>query len=547
MVAVAVLVIILVLTVLVGAHRYVWRRLVGDTTAPGSALRRAGTVAVFVLPLVTFGAFLSSRSGVPFWAKQVLAWPGYLWLPVLLYLVLALLVGEAVRPLLLRALARRDANRAGAARGAGAAAGPGAAAGGQPPAPSSGGEPGAGSAAAPGAARGEAASETGAPLSGGESTAATSSGGEPVAVGAVAPPASERKGEGAADAGGASPAAAPGPVRDEAAPETGAPGPARSDADPAPPATPSGRQPDADAPTAAAPSGPEPDAGTPATSTPPPAGPSRRLFVSRIVGGAAAAAALGTVGYGTYGVLRGPRVKNVTVPLAKLPRAAHGYRIAVVSDIHIGPVLGRAHTQRIVDSINAAQPDLVAVVGDLVDGTVADLGSAAEPLAQLRARHGSFFVTGNHEYFSGADEWVDHVRDLGLRPLRNERVEIAGGFDLAGVDDVAGEDMGQGPDFARALGDRDRARASVLLAHQPVVIHDAVDHGVDLQLSGHTHGGQLWPGNYLAELANPTVAGLERYGDTQLYVSRGAGAWGPPVRVGAESDITIVRLASLRA
>ncbi|MGW7369246.1 metallophosphoesterase, partial [Streptomyces sp. NPDC054841] len=273
---------------------------------------------------------------------------------------------------------------------------------------------------------------------------------------------------------------------------------------------------------------------------------SRRLFVARAVGGAAAAAAVGTVGYGTYGVLRGPSVKRVTVPLAKLARAAHGYRIAVVSDIHIGPVLGRAHTQRIVDAINATQPDLVAVVGDLVDGSVADLGRAAEPLAGLRSRHGSYFVTGNHEYFSGADAWVDHVRELGLTPLRNDRVEIAG-FDLAGVDDVAGESEGQGPDFVRALGDRDRTRAAVLLAHQPVVIHDAVRHGVDLQLSGHTHGGQLWPGNYLAELANPTVAGLEQYGDTQLYVSRGAGAWGPPVRVGAPSDITVVELASRHA
>ncbi|EFL25365.1 metallophosphoesterase, partial [Streptomyces himastatinicus ATCC 53653] len=141
---------------------------------------------------------------------------------------------------------------------------------------------------------------------------------------------------------------------------------------------------------------------------------------------------------------------------------------------------------------------------------------------------------------------VDHVRELGVRPLENERVELPW-FDLAGVNDVAGEDEGQGPDFGRALGDRDRARASVLLAHQPVVIDDAVERGVDLQLSGHTHGGQLWPGKYVAALANPTVAGLERYGDTQLYVTRGAGAWGPPVRVGAPPDVTVVELASTRA
>ncbi|MGN5637450.1 metallophosphoesterase, partial [Streptomyces sp. AC154] len=273
---------------------------------------------------------------------------------------------------------------------------------------------------------------------------------------------------------------------------------------------------------------------------------SRRLFVARAVGGAAAVAGLGTVGYGTYGVLRGPRVKRVTIPLARLPRSAHGFRIAVVSDIHLGPILGRAHTQRIVDTVNRTQPDLIAVVGDLVDGSVADLGPAAEPLARLRSRHGAFFVTGNHEYYSGAAQWVDHVRELGMHPLENARVEIDG-FDLAGVNDIGGESEGQGPDFGRALGDRDRSRAAVLMAHQPVLIDEAVAHGVDLQLSGHTHGGQLWPGNYIAELSNPTVAGLERYGDTQLYVTRGAGAWGPPVRVGAPSDITVVQLASKQA
>ncbi|MEU6623130.1 metallophosphoesterase [Streptomyces litmocidini] len=424
------LVLVVVLALLGGVHWYVWRRLVRDVTAAGSTARRLGTAAVVVLPLLSLAALVSSRAGAPFWFQRTVAWPGFLWLAVLLYLVLALVVGEAVRPLLRAWTGRR---------------------------------------------------------------AAASAPAEPA------------------------PVAAPAPLT----------------AAPAEPVT------------EAVPAAPAPAESVPAAATE--AELSRRLFVSRVVGGSAAAVALGTVGYGTYGVLRGPRVKRVTVPLAKIPRAAHGYRIAVVSDIHLGPILGRAHTQRIVDSINAAQPDLIAVVGDLVDGTVENLGPAAEPLARLRARHGSFFVTGNHEYFSGADAWVDHVRELGLRPLRNARVEIPAGFDLAGVDDVAGESEGRGPDFARALGDRDRARAAVLLAHQPIVVHDAVRHGVDLQLSGHTHGGQLWPGNYLAELANPTVAGLERYGDTQLYVSRGAGAWGPPVRVGAPSDITIVELASKQA
>ncbi|MFD6277560.1 metallophosphoesterase [Streptomyces sp. NPDC060209] len=449
MVVVFVLVAVAVLALLAGVHRYVWRRLIGDTTEKGSLARRAGTVAAFVLPLLTVGALVSSRAGFPFPLQQVLAWPGYLWLAALLYLTLALLVGEAVRPLLRRMLARRA-----------------------------------------GATDAEHAERAG---------QATASDGERGDQLATVPP--ERADQATATA--SAPGSATGSTRTDLA--------ARAEA--------------------------------PATAV---ADPSRRLFVARAVGGAAALAGLGTVGHGTYGVLRGPRTKRVTIPLAGLPRSAHGFRIAVVSDIHLGPILGRAHTRRIVDAINATGSDLVAVVGDLVDGSVADLGPAAEPLAGLEARHGSYFVTGNHEYFSGAAQWVDHVRELGLHPLENARVEIAG-FDLAGVNDVAGESEGQGPDFARALGDRDRSRASVLLAHQPVVIDDAVEYGVGLQLSGHTHGGQLWPGNLLAELANPTVAGLERYGDTQLYVSRGAGAWGPPVRVGAPSDITVVELASLQA
>ncbi|MFE9860277.1 metallophosphoesterase [Streptomyces sp. NPDC005780] len=420
-----------VLALLVLVHRYVWRRLVGDTTTAGSLPRRAGTVAAYVLPLLSVGALVSGRTGTPFWLQQVLAWPGYLWLAALLYLTLALLAGELVRPLLTRLLARRAGSAPEATTGA-------------PPAP-------------------EAAETVPA---------------EPVT-------------------------AAHGSTVTTTAP-------------------------------------------APLAATPAPAAPSRRLFVARAVGGAAAVAGLGTTGYGAYGVLRGPRVKRVAVPLARLPRSAHGFRIAVVSDIHLGPVLGHSHTRRIVDAVNRTQPDLIAVVGDLVDGSVEDLGPAAEPLAGLRSRHGAFFVTGNHEYYSGAAEWVDHVRELGLHPLENARVEIDG-FDLAGVNDIAGESEGQGPDFARALGDRDRTRAAVLMAHQPVVIDEAVEHGVDLQLSGHTHGGQLWPGNYIAELSNPTVAGLERYGDTQLYVTRGAGAWGPPVRVGAPSDITVVELASRQA
>jgi predicted MPP superfamily phosphohydrolase len=427
LVIVFVLVGLLALAAVAGLYWYVWRRLVRDTTSGPGLARRAGTVVFVAGPVLMIAAVAAERAGAPFRLQQVLAWPGFLWMALSIYLLLGVVAGEVVRPLLRRVMERR---------------------------------------AAPSAA--------------------------------VPQPAPVRH---------------PAPV-------------------PHPEPVPTG---------AAAPQEP-----SPAEPPRPVTTPSRRLFVSRAVGGAAAAVALGTVGHGTYGVLRGPRVKRVTVPLAKLPRSAHGYRIAVVSDIHLGPTLGRDFCRRVVDTINSTQPDLIAVVGDLVDGSVKDLGPAAAPLARLRARHGSYFVTGNHEYYSGAAQWVREVRELGLHPLENARTAMAG-FDLAGVNDVAGESEGHGPDFGRALGDRDTARAVVLLAHQPVQIHDAVKHGVDLQLSGHTHGGQLWPGNYIAELANPTVAGLERYGDTQLYVSRGAGAWGPPTRVGAPSDITVVELASPQA
>ncbi|MCM1970379.1 metallophosphoesterase [Streptomyces sp. G1] len=470
---------LLVLALLVLVHRWLWIRLVRDTTAPGGAIRRAGTVLAFALPLLSAAALVAGRAGAPFWLERTVAWPGYMWLAVLMYLSLAMLVAEPVRTVWLR---RRSRVTPQASLGA------------QPH----------------GAPAAEPAPAQGAP--------ATGSGAEPRHAAA-----------GAATSGpGAEPRFREGAGRGTA--------PQATLAATAEPAALSGQHPA------------EPTEAIPAEATsaePAPTTVSRRRF-ARIVAGTAAAAAAGTVGYGTYGVLRGPRVKRVQVPLAKLPRAAHGFRIAVVSDIHLGPILGRAHTTRIVDTINRTQPDLVAIVGDLVDGSVHDLGPAAEPLRGLRSRHGSYFVTGNHEYFSGAQQWVDHVRELGLTPLENARRELPY-FDLAGVNDIAGESEGHGPDFQAALGDRDRARSAVLLAHQPIVIDEAVRYGADLQLSGHTHGGQLWPGEYVAELANPTVAGLERYGDTQLYVSRGAGAWGPPVRVGAPSDITVVELASYQA
>ncbi|MDT0201015.1 metallophosphoesterase [Nocardioides sp. AE5] len=270
---------------------------------------------------------------------------------------------------------------------------------------------------------------------------------------------------------------------------------------------------------------------------------SRRAFVTRAVAIGALGLSSATVARGTYAVLRGPRVNHVTVPLARLAPGGDGFRIVLVSDLHLGPTLGRGFATRVVETVNSTRPDLIAVVGDVVDGDVDDLRDAVAPLTGLEAPHGTWFVTGNHEYISGARQWVDHLPSLGITPLRNEHVALEW-FDLAGVNDEMGKQFDDGPDYDRALAGRDTSRPVVLLAHQPVQVHEARRRGVDLQLSGHTHGGQVWPGPLVAGWVNPTLAGLERHGPTQLVVSRGAGAWGPPTRVGAPSDITVVTLAA---
>ncbi|MEU8253404.1 metallophosphoesterase [Micromonospora inaquosa] len=395
-------------------HLYLWKRLVRDTTAPGR-WRRIGGVAALVLALLVPVTLAGTQAGL-YW----LAWPGYLWLALMFYLLVVLIVLEV--PMLVTRLVQR--RRVVAA------------------------EP---------------------------STAAP----EPVLVGAA------------------------GPTEPPAADAVAAPN----------------------------------------------HDPSRRLLLARGAAIFAGLTATGITGYGVRTALGPPHLDRVQIPLAKLPRSMDGLRIATVSDIHLGPLRGRAHTERIVAAINRLDADLVAVVGDLVDGSVAELGSAAAPLRDLRSRYGNFFVTGNHEYYSGVEEWVQEVDRLGLRVLQNRRQEIqarGGVLDLAGVNDLtgAGTGLAAGPDFAAALGDRDPSRPVVLLAHQPLAAKEAARYGVDLQLSGHTHGGQMVPFNLAVRLEQPVVSGLGEVDGTKVYVTNGAGFWGPPVRVGAEPQISLVELRS---
>lgn len=281
--------------------------------------------------------------------------------------------------------------------------------------------------------------------------------------------------------------------------------------------------------------------------------PGRRTFVARSVASGVALVVSGL----TVGAIRSARgpigVRRVKVRLARLPRAQDGFTIAQITDVHVGGTIGRAFIEDIVRRTNAIGPDLVAITGDLVDGSVSELGDLVEPLRNLRARHGIFFVTGNHEYFSDPASWFNALPRLGIRVLRNERISIgngAGSFDLAGIDDrsavhYGGLDSRQA--LSRALAGRDPEREVILLAHQPRVVFDAERFNVGLQLSGHTHGGQIWPFGYLVQLQQPFIAGLHRRGDSQLYVSRGTGYWGPPMRLAAPPEITEIHLESGRA
>ncbi len=246
--------------------------------------------------------------------------------------------------------------------------------------------------------------------------------------------------------------------------------------------------------------------------------------------------------FGLRNALQPPRGRRVEHRLRGWPRELDGFRIVQISDMHIGPILGRDFAEHLVARCNALDPDLIAVTGDLVDGGVRQLADEVAPFTKLHARHGVFFVTGNHDYFSGVEDWVNAARGLGMRVLRNERVTIQRGsaaFELAGVDDHRGGFVdGSREDLPRALEGRDPGRALVLLAHDPATFKRASEMGVALQLSGHTHGGQIWPFIYLVRLVTPFVAGRYRRNDAQLYVSRGTGFWGPPMRLFAPAEIT---------
>jgi predicted MPP superfamily phosphohydrolase len=276
----------------------------------------------------------------------------------------------------------------------------------------------------------------------------------------------------------------------------------------------------------------------------------RRTFIARLTATGIAAVVSSLSVIAVRSALRPVEVRRVRVRLARLPAAQHGLTIVQITDLHVGPTIGRELVEDVVNRTNALAPDIIAITGDLVDGTVSALRDAIAPLANLRARHGVFFVTGNHEYFSDAEAWLKELPRLGIRVLGNERISIGEGdasFDLGGIEDRSAQRYGglsPKEALSRALDGRDPKRELVLLAHQPRSLLDAAPFGVGLQISGHTHGGQIWPFGYLVRLQQRFWPGLHRHGDAQIYVSRGTGYWGPPMRLAEPAELTHLTLES---
>jgi len=237
-------------------------------------------------------------------------------------------------------------------------------------------------------------------------------------------------------------------------------------------------------------------------------------------------------------------VKDVSVKLARLPKEMDGLRIVQITDLHIGPTISGKKMLDVIKKVNVLNPEIVVITGDLVDGSVAELKEHILHLMDLHPKYGTYFVTGNHEYYSGVDEWVAYLSAIGVKVLRNEIATIyhnGHAIDLAGVDDYHGHQ-----DIPAALAGRNQNTPVILLAHQPAAIEEASLHNVDLQISGHTHGGQIWPWNYAVRLQQPYVNGLHKHKNTQtqIYISSGTGYWGPPMRLGTKAEITNITLVA---
>ncbi len=256
-------------------------------------------------------------------------------------------------------------------------------------------------------------------------------------------------------------------------------------------------------------------------------------------------------GWGLWQARRLPRVRTVEIPIPRLGPGLDGLRMVVITDTHFGPIDRAKWSAALVRRINGLRPDLLAHAGDLVDGSIEQRAAQVEPLRDAAASLARVYITGNHEYMSGAADWVAHMDALGWTVLRNRSIVVERGgskLAVAGIDDLTAQGSGvpgHGADLDAALAGLDADLPVVLLAHQPKSVRISAPAGVDLQISGHTHGGQLWPFHFVVRIEQGALAGVSKHGErTTLYTSRGSGFWGPPFRIFAPSEISLLILRS---
>lgn len=271
--------------------------------------------------------------------------------------------------------------------------------------------------------------------------------------------------------------------------------------------------------------------------------PERRLTRQRWLAAGIVVVAVVTTGIAALSALGGPAVRTRTIAVAGLPPQASGMRVALVSDLHLGSVLGHDFARSVVDLVNRQDPDLILLAGDLTDGEVAELAGDIAPLADLRAPDGVFAVMGNHEFYFDPNGWLAHLPTLGITVLDNEATDVRG-IRLAGISDPAGLASGRGPDLDAALAGRAPEQPVLLLSHSPGLVGQAADRSVDLMVTGHTHGGQFYPFALAVAAGNPALSGWHRFGPAQLFITNGAGFWGPMARLGAAPDITVLTLVA---
>lgn len=275
---------------------------------------------------------------------------------------------------------------------------------------------------------------------------------------------------------------------------------------------------------------------------------SKREFLINSLNLGILAASAGLTGWGIFNVMSKPKIERITIPIENLPDDLNGLTIAQFSDMHVGPTIQKSFVETVVKMVNELNADIIAFTGDLVDGSVQGLREHVEPLKKLKSKYGKYFITGNHEYYSGAIEWVEEAERLEFTTLLNENKSIQIGNSklmLAGVTDWSGGQFYKShkSDPYKAAEAAYKPDLKILLAHQPKNINDASKAGFQIQLSGHTHGGQYFPYTFMVQLDQPYIKGLHKHNDTWLYVNKGTGYWGPPLRIGVPSEITLITIA----